>query len=179
MKSRLLKTLLIDYGMVFVLLFLCLLISLLTIADIHPEDPGAGRRLARLMVENYGKEIKVLIVARKIEADKEFASALEQELTDLGATVVGTELGDPRSVRQRMEKLGSESVEVDLIATHNFSSKWKIFSSEMRQTMAAKYPTLKNVKVVRPPSYRWPTFLTRKNTAECTDKHRNQECQHD
>ena len=163
MKSRLLKALLIDYGMVFVLLFLCVLISLLTITDIHPEDPRAGRRLAQLMVKNYGKDINVLIVARKIKADKEFASAIEQELTDLGATVVGTELGDPRSVRKRMEKVGSDSVEIDLIATHNFSSKWNILSNEMRQTMAASYPTLKNVKVVRPPSYRWPTFLTRQN----------------
>ena len=163
MKSRLLKSLLIDYGMVFVLLFLCVLISLLTITDIHPEGPRAGRRLAQLMVKNYGKDINVLIVARKIKADKEFASAIEQELTDLGATVVGTELGDPRSVRKRMEKVGSDSVEIDLIATHNFSSKWNILSNEMRQTMAASYPTLKNVKVVRPPSYRWPTFLTRQN----------------
>ena len=71
MKSRLLRALLIDYGMVFVLLFLCALISLLTIADIHPEDPRAGRRLAQLMVKKYGKEINVLVVARNIDADKE------------------------------------------------------------------------------------------------------------
>ena len=58
MKSRLsIDDLLVDYGMVFVLLFLCAWISLLTIADIHPEDPRAGRRLAELMVENYGKDI--------------------------------------------------------------------------------------------------------------------------
>jgi ribose transport system permease protein len=163
MKSRLLKTLLVDYGMVFVLLFLCVLISLLTIADIHPEDPGAGRRLARLMVEKYGKEIHVLVVARDIDADKEFASAIEQQLTDLGATVVATELGNPRSVRQRMEKLGADSVRIDMVATHNFSSKWNVLSDEMRKTMGASYPSLKNVKVVRPPSYRWPTFLTRQN----------------
>ncbi len=163
MKSRLLKTLLVDYGMVFVLLFLCVLISLLTIADIHPEDPGAGRRLARLMVEKYGKQIHVLVVARDIDADKEFASAIEQQLTDLGATVVATELGNPRSVRQRMEKLGADSVRIDMVATHNFSSKWNVLSDEMRKTMGASYPSLKNVKVVRPPSYRWPTFLTRQN----------------
>jgi ribose transport system permease protein len=163
MKSRLLRALLIDYGMVFVLLFLCALISLLTIADIHPEDPRAGRRLAQLMVKKYGKEINVLVVARKIDADKEFASALEQELTDLGATVVGTELGDPRTVRKRMEQLGAESMQVDLVATHNFSSKWRIFSGEMLEELASNHPTLENVKVVRPPSYRWPTFLTRKN----------------
>jgi ribose transport system permease protein len=54
-------------------------------------------------------------------------------------------------------------VRIDMVATHNFSSKWNVLSDEMRKTMGASYPSLKNVKVVRPPSYRWPTFLTRQN----------------
>ena len=119
-----------DYGMVFVLLFLCVLISVLTISDIHPEDPRSGRRLAGLMVKKYGKDINVLVVARDIDADRKFAEAIQEELTRLGAHVVGTELGDPYSVRQRLEKMGAESVQVDLVATHNFSSKWKILSGE-------------------------------------------------
>ena len=163
MKSRLFRVLLIDYGMVFVLLFLCALISVLTISDIHPEDSRAGRRLAQLMVKKYGKEINVLVVAREIDADKAFATALENELTELGATVVGSELGDPRSVRKRMEKLGKESVQIDFVATHNFSSKWKVFSRNSLRTMSSNHPVLENVRVVRPPSYRWPTFLTRRN----------------
>lgn len=163
MKSRFFRVLVVDYGMVFVLLLLCALISALTVSDIHPEDPRAGRRLARLMVKKYGKEISVLVVARKNDADKEFADAIEQQLTQLGAKVVGTELGDPRSVRKRLEKLGKESVQIDYVATHDASSKWKALSIKNLETMAASHPTLKDVKVVRPPSYRWSTFLTKEN----------------
>ncbi len=152
-----------DYGMVFVLLFLCVLISVLTISDIHPEDPRSGRRLAGLMVKKYGKDVNVLVVARDIDADRKFAKAIQEELTRLGANVVGTELGDPYSVRQRLEKIGAESVQVDLVATHNFSSKWKIFSGETLKKLGTNHPVLENLKVVRPPSYRWPTFLTRQN----------------
>ncbi|MEC9004272.1 MAG: ABC transporter permease [Planctomycetota bacterium] len=163
MKSRIIKMLIADYGMVFVLLFLCVLISVLTISDIHPEDPRSGRRLAGLMVKKYGKDINVLVVARDIDADRKFAKAIQEELTRLGAHVVGTELGDPYSVRQRLEKSGAESVRVDLVATHNFSSKWKIFSGETLKKLGANHPVLEKLKVVRPPSYRWPTFLTRQN----------------
>ena len=80
MKSRFFRVLVVDYGMVFVLLLLCALISALTVSDIHPEDPRAGRRLARLMVKKYGKEISVLVVARKNDADKEFADAIVNRL---------------------------------------------------------------------------------------------------
>ncbi|MCP4816679.1 MAG: ABC transporter permease [Planctomycetaceae bacterium] len=152
-----------DYGMVFVLLFLCVLISVLTISDIHPEDPRSGRRLAGLIVKKYGKDVNVLVVARDIDADRKFAKAIQEELTRLGANVVGTELGDPYSVRQRLEKIGAESVQVDLVATHNFSSKWKIFSGETLKKLGTNHPVLEKLKVVRPPSYRWPTFLTRQN----------------
>ena len=86
-----------DYGMVFVLLFLCVLISVLTISDIHPEDPRSARRLAGLMVKKYGNDINVLVVARDIDADRKFAEAIREELTRLGVHVVGTELGDPYS----------------------------------------------------------------------------------
>jgi len=163
MKNRIFKILIADYGMVFVLLFLCVLISVLTISDIHPEDPRSGRRLAGLMVKKYGKDINVLVVARDIDADRKFAKAIQEELTRLGANVVGTELGDPYSVRQRLEKIGAESVQVDLVATHNFSSKWKIFSGETLKKLGTNHPVLEKLKVVRPPSYRWPTFLTRQN----------------
>jgi ribose transport system permease protein len=163
MKNRIFKILIADYGMVFVLLFLCVLISVLTISDIHPEDPRSGRRLAGLMVKKYGKDVNVLVVARDIDADRKFAKAIQEELTRLGANVVGTELGDPYSVRQRLEKIGAESVQVDLVATHNFSSKWKIFSGETLKKLGTNHPVLEKLKVVRPPSYRWPTFLTRQN----------------
>ncbi|MEO2023972.1 MAG: hypothetical protein ABGX05_19265, partial [Pirellulaceae bacterium] len=92
MKSRMFKMLIADYGMVFVLLFLCVLTSVLTISDIHPEDPRAGRRLAGLMVKQFGKDINVLVVARDLDADRKFTEAIQEELTRLGAHVVGTEL---------------------------------------------------------------------------------------
>ncbi len=51
-----LKTLIVDHGMLLVLLLLCAAISALTVTDMHPEDPAAGRQLAKLALQKYGTD---------------------------------------------------------------------------------------------------------------------------
>ena len=163
MKNKYIRVLFVDYGMVFVLIGLCVLISLLTISDMHPEDPSAARKLASSLVKEAGKDINVLIVARTTAADEAFATTLKEELENGGAHVVGVELGDPSSLRKRLELLGQQDERVDFVATHDFSSKWRVLNSSSRAEMASLYPALKNLKIAKPTSYRWPTFLTANN----------------
>ncbi|MBT6724647.1 MAG: ABC transporter permease, partial [Planctomycetaceae bacterium] len=163
MKNKYIRALLVDYGMVFVLIALCLLISLLTISDKHPEDVSAARKLAASLLKEVGSDIRVLVVARKTEADEVFAQVLKEGLESGGADVVGVELGDPSSLRKRLELLGQQDERVDFIATHDFSSKWRVLSQTSRSEMASLYPGLSSLKIAKPASYRWPTFLTINN----------------
>ena len=163
MNNKYIRALLVDYGMVFVLIALCILISVLTISDMHPNDPAAAKKLAASLVKEAGSDINVLVVARTNDADKEFAEALKQGLESGGAKVVGVELGDPSSARARLELLGQQDERLDFVATHDFSSKWRVLSAESRSEMASLYPALAKVKIAKPPSYRWPTFLTANN----------------
>ena len=75
-----LKTLIVDHGMLLVLLLLCAAISALTVTDIHPEDPAAGRQLAKLALQKYGTDRNILIVVRDTDADRAFAQAINDEL---------------------------------------------------------------------------------------------------
>ena len=163
MKNKYIRALLVDYGMVFVLIALCLLISLLTISDKHPEDPSAARKLAASLLKEAGSDISVLVVARNTKADDVFARAVKEGLESGGADVVGVELGDPSSLRKRLELLGQQDERVDFIATHDFSSKWRVLSPASRSEMASLYPALRSLKIAKPASYRWPTFLTINN----------------
>ncbi|HCA49636.1 MAG TPA: hypothetical protein DEP12_04445, partial [Planctomycetaceae bacterium] len=79
-KQKYIRVFLVDYGMVFVLMALCILISVLTISDMHPEDPAAARSLARSLVKEVGSDINVLVVARKTSGDEAYATALQDEL---------------------------------------------------------------------------------------------------
>ena len=157
-KQKYIRVFLVDYGMVFVLMALCILISVLTISDMHPEDPAAARSLARSLVKEVGSDINVLVVARKTSSDEAYATALQNELEAGGAHVVAVELGTPATLRTRLELLGQQDERVDFVATHDFSSKWRVLSSESRQEMASLYPALSKLKIAKPPSYRWPTF---------------------
>ena len=64
MKRILQSRLITDYGMVLVLLLLGILISWATWSEQHPEDPGAGRAMARDLVENLGGDAQVVILLR-------------------------------------------------------------------------------------------------------------------
>ncbi len=172
MKSnKYMRALFRDYGMVFVLLALCGLVSIATIADHHPSDVAAGRQLANQLSSQAGTEINVLIVAREVPStDEAFALALKEQLQSNGANVLGVELGDPRSVRARLEDLGRQKIRVDYIATHNFSSNWGVLHTDKLKALGTTFPTLKKVRKVRPKSHRWPIFLTASNLRKVLDQ---------
>ena len=172
MKSnKYMRALFRDYGMVFVLLALCALVSIVTIADHHPSDVAAGRQLANQLSSQAGTEINVLIVAREVPStDEAFALALKEQLQSNGANVLGVELGNPRSVRARLEDLGRQKIRVDYIATHNFSSNWGVLHTDKLKALGTTFPTLKKVRKVRPKSHRWPIFLTASNLRKVLDQ---------
>jgi ribose transport system permease protein len=153
-----LKKLIVDHGMLLVLLLLCTAISALTVTDIHPEGPAAGRQLAQLALQKYGTEPKVLIVVRDTEADREFAKAINDELVAGGGNVVGTASGTPRHAIEQLTRILDVGDAVDIIATHQFASQWEVLNRSRLAKVSEK-----PIKVIRPPSYRWPSFLTKNN----------------
>jgi ribose transport system permease protein len=147
-----------DHGMLLVLLVLCAAISALTVTDIHPEDPAAGRKLAKLALQKYGAKINVFIVVRNTDADRAFAQAINDELKVGGVNVVGIASGTPRSAILQLKQTLAAGENVDVIATHHFASLWAVFNASTLAKVS-KEP----IKVIRPPSYRWPSFLTKNN----------------
>ena len=170
-NNKYMRALFRDYGMVFVLLALCALVSIVTIADHHPSDAAAGNQLANQLTSQAGTKINVLIVARDVpSSDEAFALELKEQLQANGVTVLGVELGNPRSVRERLEDFGRQNIRVDYIATHNFSSNWGVLHTEKLKALGTKYPSLKEVRKVRPKSQRWPIFLTASNLRKVLDQ---------
>src|SRR5207247_9954477 len=77
-----------DYGMLLMLLLLCLVLSVLTYSEQHPTGAAAARRLASEVVRQFGPDVRVLIVAGAGGDDAVFADKLQEDLTAAGATVV-------------------------------------------------------------------------------------------
>src|SRR5262245_48903671 len=84
-----------DYGMLFVLLVLCLFYSWATIAEQSPAGAAGGEELARDLTARLPRGARVLIVGRDTEEDVAFTRALLERLPAAGLEVAAVVNGQP------------------------------------------------------------------------------------
>jgi ribose transport system permease protein len=143
-----------DYGMILVLLLLCVFFSFWTMSEQTANGSDAGGQLAADITRTAGAEARVMIVVRDQVDDVAFADALSTTLKKSGATVVDTVKGEPRDARAAMLRAGK----VDVIACNETTVKWQVFSD-----LGTDFPALGTPKLMRPETHRWPTFLKADN----------------
>jgi ribose transport system permease protein len=141
-----------DYGMVGVLLLLCIACTLGTIKKQEPQGTEAARITARQILASTDRHAAVVILAE----DAPLVEALHGRLVEAGFTAVQKQTGDPPTLRKELERLVAGEKPIDLIATSR-SNRLLI------QDVARQSPELSNTAVVFAREYRWPTFLTRSN----------------
>jgi len=140
------------YGMLGVLLLLCVLFSALTLQDQHPAGERAAAELAKSLASRAGRDAAVLILIRDSEQDRAFAGDLSARLRLAGFTRVTTAAGGPPELRAACERLLDEGA-TDL---------WLVTLASGLPTVrsiAAAVPALAAAPVLAPTAYRWPTFL--------------------
>ncbi|MEM7145028.1 MAG: ABC transporter permease [Verrucomicrobiota bacterium] len=157
LKSTL-RPLLNDYGMIVVLLLLCLLFSWLTWGKQNPEGADAGRILAQKILKDFDDSPTVLIVARNTAKDLAFTAELTSRLKPAGATILATVQGDPADARKALEQLNTAATPLTVIATTNATAIWTVFND-----LPAKYPALGNPAVLTAPTSSGAAFLKRDN----------------
>ena len=143
-----------NYGMVFVLLFLMLVFSLLTVKEQRATGSDAGRQLADQIVTQYGSRAHVFIAVPASADDNAFAAAMEESITAAGGTVLGSVVGSPADARQKLEQLFAAEAKVDVVAVTGASAEWKVW---------ARFTQLTPHQFAVPRPGRWPSFLTRSN----------------
>lgn len=143
-----------DYGMALVLLLLMLLFSLLTLAEQHPTGPDAGRQTADRIVDRFGPQAGVVVVARDTADDRTFVEAIVARLKERGATVRGISTGSAVDARKALTAVTDRGETIDAVATNDAASKWTVYD---------KLPGVGREKLVAPPPYLWPNFLKSSN----------------
>ena len=144
-----------DYGMLGILVLLCLFFSILTLRDQYPTGDKAASELVK-EINSADSTSGTLIVCGDNPLDREFAEALEGKLRQRGQTIVGILVGDPGFVRAGMSGLGDSVRFVQLIVTT------QSFAPVVR-SIIGEIPVLSAARIATPPSYRWPTFLLADN----------------
>lgn len=147
-----------DYGMIAVLLLLCVFFSVMTYREQSPSGAAAGGELAVTIMRDFGASPRVLIVIRDLPDDAAFAQRLQQALAASGGQVVQVVRGEPKDVRAALQRLSTAGEKLDVVAATQTTGQWHVFAD-----LPADFPPLGEPRVVVPQSYHWPSFLKRDN----------------
>jgi len=144
-----------------VLTTLCVIYSIATFDEQHPTSASAGTTLGRRVAQMRQNKDAVLIFVRDTSADRKFADAIRAEISN--EIRVEQVRGTPRHLALALNRLGEEEISIAVVATHYAGSIVGPLQPELLKVKKAKYPSLRELEVVYPPSYYWPSFLTRSN----------------
>ncbi len=133
-----------DYGMIFVLLFLMIILSMVTVDHQQLVGAAAGREVAQ-SINRIESPRNVLIATPQGKLDIEFAQSIEQEL-DERHTLIAVVQSGPRQVSLALKEAAASGHPADVIACTAASAKW----DPVAESSAQK---------IKPASYRWPNFL--------------------
>lgn len=142
------------YGMLGVLLLLCVLFSVLTLQEQHPTGQrAAGEVVARVEADAPTAAV-VLVVGKDSDEERAFVESAAGQLVAAGFTAVRQALGGPQEFRSAMAALPPGGNARVLTLQSNLPSV---------RTIARSLDGLPDEAIIAPRSYRWPTFLLADN----------------
>ncbi|MFP6765503.1 MAG: hypothetical protein VB858_17885, partial [Planctomycetaceae bacterium] len=162
------KTFLLNNGSIVVLVLLCTYYSIVTIDVHHPVTPDAGEALsASILADGAGS--LVLICTRDGKQHRAFAEAIRKNLESRGSQVAGVVHGSPTDIADALRTAGQKELVVTAIATNQTSATRGPLEAKRIEKLRVDYPSFQDVKVYKPQSYTWPSFLTRSNISNVID----------
>ena len=143
-----------DYGMLFVLLLLCMAFSMLTVQEQHPTGFEGARKLAERVRGQFAAGSRFLLVASTGADDRKFVEELNGRLAESSYDVVQTINGGPPDVRRALADISRQKVRLDAVLCNKTAATWSVLSE-----LETRFPDLADVTVMIPLSYRYPAFL--------------------
>lgn len=157
-RSHHLNHFIADYGMLFVLIGLCVLFSALTLQEQRPEGADAGERVAKAMLASTVDPGVVLVAIRDTEDDRSFAVAFQEGVGAETQIEVRTVSQGPAEARSALEAIQAEGNELTAIAVTGATATWGIFAN-----LSALFPEFAETPLLQAEGYLWPSFLKRQN----------------
>ena len=154
-----------DYGIIFMLILLCVFFSLMTIKTQHPEGKGAAKQVVNKIKKSQDKEGTILILATTSNESKDFAKDTNDLLTEAGFTQLETVIGNPRDLRVKLDEMQEAGKTLSAIATTGEMLEWRLI-----ENLPEKYPDYADAPILTPKPYKWPDFLKPSNILAIVDR---------
>ncbi len=156
MSALNLNKLLSDYGMLVVLILLCVFYSVGTLTEQNPRGTDAAEQVIADLEQSYDADSDLLVVSKLNAEHQLFASRLEELLAEKGYSKVEKTQGEPPAIRSAFEAFDSLGTVFDAIV---LPQDYTTIVGNIKRNV----PSMSQATIVAPRSYRWPTFLLANN----------------
>ncbi len=154
-----------DYGMLLVLLALCVLFSLLTIHQQTPSGEAAAEQLTARVLGDCNKADAILVVGAEKKESGDLAVVVGEKLQAAGFAKARTVVGTPADLRAALDDLVAKEERLGAIVTAGDVVKWRAL-----ERISETHPSLAEYALIVPASYYWPDFLKRSNLLAVVDR---------
>jgi len=154
-----------DYGMILVLILLCLLFSVLTLKKQSPQGNAAAAELIEQIKSRFNSSDIILAVGAINKDSAPFAEKLCEKLKKEGFNNTRVVVGVPRDLRLALDDISEKGDRLTAIVTTGDVIKWRVIEQIPQQ-----YPGFSGCKVLAPKTYIWPDFLKRSNLLAIVDR---------
>jgi len=145
-----------EYGMLVILLVLCVFFSVMTLRDQYPTGEAAAESAFKNIEKSYGTDSRILIISRGTTDDSLFAHKLTMILNENQFASILSISGDPSRIRQELSAVSDSGFVFDVIIT-TFSF------APVVGNLKTQFSELAVLPVITPSARRWPTFLLPEN----------------
>ena len=116
-----------DYGMIVVLLALCVLFSALTLKQQTPSGDAAILELTNAVKSGFDREASIVVAGAAKQDSAGIAQGVAEQLAAEGFTKVRLVVGAPRDLRLAVEELTAQGARPSVIATSGNVLTWRVF----------------------------------------------------
>ena len=147
-----------DYGMLGVLVLLCVFFSWITFEEQQPEGGDAADSLNRSIRQDFNEPGRVLIAGRKTDSGQAFTTRLHGLLSAAGWEIAGVVEGGPPELGKGLRLAFDHNQSLDVLACEQSFVKLAVL-----QNFRNSEAKMSDVAVISPESSYWPNFLKTSN----------------
>ena len=147
-----------DYGMLGVLVFLCVFFSVITYEEQQPLGKDGAERLFAKISNDFEESGTVIIAGKNSNDGQKFVLHLENELKRAGWEVAAAISGSPVDIGEALRRTVEKKEKVDV-----FACEQTLAGLPVVENLKKSNPLLQEMKVLSPQSYGWPNFLKTSN----------------
>ena len=147
-----------DYGMLGVLVFLCVFFSVITYEEQQPLGKDGAERLFAKISNDFEESGTVIIAGKNSNDGQKFVLHLENELKRAGWEVAAAISGSPVDIGKALRRTVEKKEKVDV-----FACEQSLAGLPVVENLKKSNPLLQEMKVVSPQNYGWPNFLKTSN----------------